>query len=236
MAKRSVVKERRRNEAHRARIDKLPKLAEGTQFHIKRNGDVEPCRLIEGNCVLGDDTEHYNTYDEAKLVADKMIKDNPQIAKIPEPPMEGLFYQLLVDQFGETEGWFSTYNGDIVPQHDIDEIIQDGITYKEFIERWDVGLVTNDYALSVGSENGEDTVTDRFGMAMNGSVVFDKDTKVEYRLHTTYHLDSMGREIVDYISVDGYVGGKWAEEHTSFLPAGTWIDRESKPWSILEDE
>lgn len=234
MAKRSVIKERRRNEMRRKSLENLPKIAPETKFHIRSNGAVEPCRIIMDECVLGVDIEHYDTYDEAKLVADKMIEDDPQIAETPEPPMEGLFYQELIDYFGETKGWFSTYNGDFVSETDLDELQEKGITYEEFISQWESGLQTNDYLLSINMPDEVETVTDRFGLAMDSEVVFDKETKIEYRLSTASHTNDLGREVVEYISIDAYKNGKFSLEDSSYLPAGAFIDRESKPWSIKD--
>ena len=236
MAKRSVIKARRKNEVRKRSLEGLPKIAPGTKFHIRDNGNVEPCRIIIDECLLGTDTVHYDSYKEAKVVADDMIAKNPEITEVPEAPMEGLFYQELVDYFGETKGWFSTYNGDFVSETDMEELLERKITYKEFISQWEVGLELGDYVLSINMPDEVETVTDRFGLAMDSEVVFDKNTKIEYRLSTSSHTDDLGKEVVDYISIDAYKNGKFSLEDSSYLPAGAFIDRTSKPWSIKDNE
>lgn len=235
MAKRSVKKKRRRERARRERLASLPNIAPETEFHIRRNGNVEPCRKPEGVCLLGKDTIHYDTYDEAKEKATKMISSNPEIAEIPEAPYEGLFYQELIDPFGETKGWFSTYNGDLVSDIDLEQMKEEGLTYKEFINKWDVGLTTGQYSLLVDEAAEEEFVDARFALAIDGSVVFDKETKIEYRIHSKLNEDEEGKYSVEYLSIDAYENGLWTEEHSSYLPEGSFVDRQAKPWSIVDN-
>ena len=42
-----------------------------SKFHINNHGVPAPCRVEKVNCPLGDDEEHFDTFEETKKYADK---------------------------------------------------------------------------------------------------------------------------------------------------------------------